>query len=242
MELDALNNLNTFPLKGLDEFIKSCTMHNVREINITGTNTDPLMYEHHEKLVAYLREHLSDCVIGIRTNGVLATTKPEVWKLYDKGSVSVTSLNPIVYRNTMGNGNPPDIRAILNIKPDMPIKVNVVLCPETINGFDIYDTLDKLDALGIKTVNLREPYGQPRIGSPLIFPMGYRLGMPYYTWGNMDVTYWDVHYVEVESVNLYASGKISEDYPITRGHSDNGVVVPQYRWSAGRHQKQWIGV
>lgn len=57
---------------------------------------------------------------------------------------------------------------------------------------------------------------------------------------SLSITYWDVHYVEVESVNLYANGRISLDYPITRGHTDLGIVKDQSNFVHGRQVEQWV--
>jgi len=240
MALDSLNNLEKFPLDGICEFINKCQEHSVTEINITGTNTDPLLYKYPLALQDILRDEIPNVKIGIRTNGALATKLPWVWQSYDKASISIPSFNPELYRKTMGNGEPPDLKAIIKLKPEMPIKINIVLCPETLN--DIPNTLNILADTGIKKVNLREPYGQPHIGSPLSNPISERLGMPVYNWKGMDVTYWDVHYVEVESVNLYANGTVSETYPITKGHAPTGEVKSQENFlKSGRQQKQWLG-
>lgn len=228
MALDPLNNLDVWPLVNLPRFVADCRAKNVREVNLTGSNTDPLLYQHHAELCATLRAELPGCKIGLRTNGVLAMQRPDVWRLYDK---------------TMGQGEPPNIGAILALKPEMPVKVNVVLCPESVTSGDIMRTLDALADAGVRVVNLREPYGQPHIGTPLENPIGERLGMPRYDWRGMDVTYWDVHYVEVESVNLYANGVVSETYPITRGHAPNGKVLGQGHWkTSGRQHAQWLGM
>jgi hypothetical protein len=241
MALDPLNTLDSWPLPGFDKFIETCKRRGVTEINLTGSNTDPLMYRHHDELCAALRWEWPEGRIGIRTNGVLALKRPDVWAWYDKASISVTSLNPEIYRATMGNGTPPDIAAIMAMRPEMPLKVNVVLCPETVQTGDVYLTLNRLADMGVKTVNLREPYGQPHIGDPLKVKSGSRLGMPRHQWGNMDVTYWDVHYVEVESVNLYANGTVSETYPITKGHAPTGTVEGQEHFrKSGRVNEQWL--
>ena len=241
MALDPLNNLDKWPLDNLDGFMRGCRERGVREINLTGSNTDPLLYRHHAELTTVLRSELPGVKLGIRTNGVLATQRAESWALYDKASVSVTSLTPELYRATMGMGEPPDIRAILALKPEMPVKVNIVLCPETVNSGDIAKTLDALADAGVRVVNLREPYGQPHIGTPLANPVGERLGMPRYDWLGMDVTHWDVHYVEVESVNLYANGRVSETYPITKGHAPTGEVRGQENFrTSGRVRQQWL--
>jgi len=241
MALDPMNNLNSWPMPGWDEFIAQCRLRGVREVNLTGSNTDPLLYRRHEELCAALREAIPGVRLGLRTNGAIALERPEVWRLYDKASISVASLHPTLYRETMGCGNPPDIRAIMDLKPSMPVKVNVVLCPETVSTGDVFRTLDGLAAAGVRVVNLREPYGQPHIGSPLQCKVGERLGMPRYDWLGMDVTYWDVHYVEVESVNLYANGRVSETYPITKGHAPTGIVRGQENFAvSGRQQEQWL--
>lgn len=52
-----------------------------------------------------------------------------------------------------------------------------------------------------------------------------------------------MHYTEVESVNLYANGRISHDYPITRGCSPDGVVMGQEHFRhSGRQHPQWLTV
>lgn len=241
MALDPLNTLDVWPLPGLEDFIKKCHSKGVQEINLTGSNTDPLLFKHHDELAMRLRAEFPNGRLGIRTNGVTALAHPEIMEWYDKASISVTSLDCDIYRKTMGNGSPPDIPEILKRYPAINFKINVVLCPETVESGDIYRTLNKLDDMGVRTVNLREPYGQPHIGSPLRTQAGTRLGMPRYVWGRMDVTYWDVHYVEVESVNLYANGIVSETYPVTKGHAPTGIVRGQENFpTSGRQQPQWL--
>lgn len=245
MALDPLNNLGAWPMAGWDEFIAQCHLRSVREVNLTGSNTDPLLYRHHEELCAALRSAIPGVRLGLRTNGALATRMPSVWRLYDKASVSVTSLSPEIYRKTMGRGEPPDIGAILALSPGMPLKVNIVLCPEILAGGDLFATLDSLAASGVVTVNLREPYGQPHLGDPMPqgFRAGSRLGMPRYEYRGMDVTYWDIHYVEVESVNLYANGRVSTTYPVTRGCAEDGRVDGQEKFErSGRVREQWLGL
>jgi hypothetical protein len=97
---------------------------------------------------------------------------------------------------------------------------------------------------GFKKVNIREPYGQTHIGDPLAGTQfaraGTIYGMPIYNVYGMQVTYWDVHYVEVESVNLYANGNVSVTYPVTKGHDPVlGTVFDQSNFSQGRQFDQW---
>lgn len=240
MALDAYNVLDRWPLENLGGFMEECERHSVREIYLTGTNTDPMLFRHCREL----REALAKFTLGVRTNGVAIMANPERWECFDKASITICSLNPDVYRRMMGHGDPPPLKDILAMHGPSDIKINIVLGPENTNLRDgcVQDTLNELSLLGIKRVNLREPYGQPHVGDPLAYKhkFGFAYGMPVHWWNGMMVTYWDVHYCEVESVNLYANGGVSIDYPITRGHSENGFVKEQALWNYGRHNAQWV--
>ena len=245
---DKNNNLDRYPLLGIEKFIDEVNKRDITEINLTGTNTDPSLYKHTPKLIAYLRHHVPNARIGIRTNGVLIEDQLDTWNLFDNASVSITSFSKSVYRKTMGRGEPPDIFKIVELSKHLDLKVNIVLCPELFKRDDLAFTLVKLLWAKIKRVNLREPYGQPHIGYEKISsvvgekPYGYKLGMPFWMIGDMEVMYWDVHYVEVESVNLYADGRVSLDYPVTLGHSKElGDVQDQSNFMQGRQAAQWVG-
>lgn len=253
MALDPYNNLNTWPLKNLDEFIATCLEKEVSSINVTGTNTDPLLFTHTKELKEELLKHIPDLTFGLRTNGVLALARPDLWNLYDKASITICSFDPVIYKLMMGRGKAPNVQKILDMSSHMSsIKVNVVLGPEnTANrtfdeSSDVYKTIQMCSDLKIERVNLREPYGQPHVGDPLkgkFEQVKTTLGMPTYKVGNTEVTCWDVHYVETESVNLYASGKVSVTYPITLGHDDEtGKVEDQSNFPGGRVQEQWLGI
>lgn len=240
MALDPNNNLKEWPLVGIEKFVEELLVRNINEVNLTGTNTDPSLYEHHQELRAYLDSRIPNLRMGLRTNGVALERIRKIAPLYDKASVSVPSFDPDIYRAGMGNGAPPDVGALLGLFNDL--KVNIILGPH-IDLVDLSITLENLWKLGVKRVNLREPYGQSHVGDPMVkygmTPIRTVLGMPEYTYYGMKVLYWDVHYVAVESVNLYAQGRISIDYPITRGHDETGIVLDQSHFTNGRHTEQW---
>lgn len=245
MALDPLNNLKQWPLKNIDAFVADCLSHNISEINLTGSNTDPSLYRHIPELKKYLAEHIPNLKFGIRTNGV--NSDEELWKWFDKGSISITTLDPELYKKTMGCGTPPDLKRILKITEGKNVKANIVLCPETVNTGDIFDTLDSLVELGFTKINLREPYGQPEVGDPISdasIRVADVFGMPTYQYKGALVTYWDVHYVEVESVNLYANGEVSTTYPVTKGHCPvtGDVKGQEYFHTSGRVRDQWIKI
>lgn len=243
MALDPLNNLNEWPLKNIDRFVDQCIQHNIIEVNVTGSDTDPLLYKHTKELYNYLKVRIPNLVFGLRTNAVLALDRADIVELYDKFSISITTLDPDLYVQTMGQGNPPDIKAIVERFGHKRIKANVVLCPETVESGDVLVTVQKLSEIGITKINLREPYGQAHIGDPFTMytSMTNRFSMPVYQFGDAEVVYWDVHYVEVESVNLYANGEVSTTYPVTKGHCpETGKVLDQSHFGHGRVNQQWV--
>jgi len=238
MALDPLNVLDTWPLAGIDEFIAQCRAQQVKAVYVTGTNTDPLLFRHTRELVDALQ--ILAVPIGVRTNGVAFGVHRDRWDAYDVASLTICSVDQAVNRKMMG-GACPNYPEILASKRD--IKVNIVLGPEQ-NLRDLESTLNTIACFGPRRVNFREPYGQPHVGDPMLGkPVDHHVhGMPVYQWGPLEVCYWDVHYCEVESVNLYASGRVSLTYPITKGHADNGEVWPQDQFSGGRVRAQWLNI
>lgn len=243
MAMDPYNNLKKWPLENIEGFVAACKEHGVSEINLTGTNTEPLLYQHINQLTLYLRDEIFGVRLGLRTNGVLWRDNLDTINLFDKASVTICSIDDEINTQMMG-GPAPDIASIVRACPKVDFKVNIVLGPENRRGVDMIPTLGYLDRIGIRRVNLREPYGQPHVGN-ILYHAGYKIGsiygMPVYKFGSMEIVYWDVHYVEVESVNLYATGRVSVTYPITKGCADDGEVWPQYHFPGGRVQEQWQG-
>ena len=52
MDLDPENNLDTWPLLGLDKFVERCNERSITDVFVTGTNTDPMLYKHTAQLVS----------------------------------------------------------------------------------------------------------------------------------------------------------------------------------------------
>lgn len=239
MALDSENNLSEWPLRGIDLFVSACLSLGVKEINLTGTNTDPSLYQRTGELAAHLRERIPGLTLGIRTNGVTLGTIQH----FDKGSFSITSTDADTYAETMG-GKMPDIHRLASVVENKPWKINIVLTPRGLAT--LAQTIRDLTEAGFRSFNLREPYGQSHIGDPLAqtyTPTRFVHGMPIYRIGPARVCYWDVHYCHVESINLYASGRVSVDYPITRGHSETGVVIGQEHFDGHkRRTAQWVSL
>ena len=239
MALDGENNLDSWPLDGLSEFVKECRHRGIFEINLTGTNTDPLLYQHTENLREFLEKNIPGLVLGVRTNGAANLQR---LMFYDKASVTICSADSKINKLIMG-GVASDLLRLTRYIPSNEIKINTVLCPE--NYDQIIDVVDLAREYGIHKVNLREPYGQPYLGIPdpfrIMAPRGFIFTTtPWWELNGVKVYYWNVHYVHVQSVNLYATGRISVDYPITKGCCEDGIVQPQLEFTGGRIREQWV--
>ena len=69
MALDPLNTLHTWPLPGWVDFVFECRARGVKELYVTGSNTDPLLASNLEQIVVAARAELDVEVVGMRTNG-----------------------------------------------------------------------------------------------------------------------------------------------------------------------------
>ena len=82
-------NLHRFPVLNLDPFVDRLRRHRVRQVVLTGTNTDPQLYDRERELVCWLREQLPDAQLSLHTNGQLALAKIDVLNLYDRATISI---------------------------------------------------------------------------------------------------------------------------------------------------------
>ena len=238
MEQDRYNNLKEFPIKGLDNFISELNNRAITEVNLTGTNTDPSLYCNIIGLKEYLLRKMPLKIFGIRTNGVTSCD----WGLFDQISISCHGISKAVYRKMMGSGELPDIKLIVS-QAMCPVRINFVL--STFNIHDLPNSLRYFKEVGIESVNIREPYGQPIVGNPFynLEPEGMIHEMPYYSIDGLKVVYWDVNFCAVDSVNLYADGHTSISYLITKGciSGDEGkVLAPSLNGEHKRIYDQWL--
>jgi molybdenum cofactor biosynthesis enzyme MoaA len=120
-------NLDRWPLGGIEEFVALIDRERIRQVVLTGTTSDPQLYRHEARLLAWLRARLHpETAISVHTNGVLALAKLDVFKRYDRASISLPSLVPATYREMMGSPRVPDLAAILR-SATIPVKVSALV-------------------------------------------------------------------------------------------------------------------
>jgi MoaA/NifB/PqqE/SkfB family radical SAM enzyme len=218
------DNLALYPPRNLDRFLSLILEHQVRQVVLTGTNTDPQLYRHEGRLLAYLRRALpAGTAFSLHTNGRLALGKMALINAYDRVAISIPSFDADVYERMMGVSGVPDLGAILS-RAKVPVKVSCVVTDD--NRGDVPRFLEECHSLGVRRLVLRKLMGEGRSWHDLIrledvgpaFRGIYR-GNPVYAWGDMEVTLWDFGRTEIRSLNLFSSGTISTAYLLTEAHA-----------------------
>ena len=222
----SVNNLDVFPLAGLDMWIDRVRQYGIREVVFSGTTTDPQLYRHEARLLACLRQRLPpETRYALHTNGRLALRKMEVFNQYDRVCISFPAFEPQIYQRMMGVPGPPDLAEILR-QARLPVKISCVVNDD--NAWQIWPFLVRCADLGIRRLVLRKLYGERRSWDMLLPPApvglvqqdAYR-GNPVYDFHGMQVTLWNFDAAESTSINLFSTGVISENYLLAQAvHKD----------------------
>ena len=215
-----IDNLDLYPLRNLDRFIEWIDRHAIRQVVLTGTNTDPLLYRHQARLIAYLREALPGVQLSLHTNGRLALKQMGIFNRYDRVSISLPSFDPAVYRKMMGVPGQPALAEILR-QARVPVKISCLVTGD--NRGETGAFLERCRLLGIRRVALRKLYGERHSWRGLLSRQGLHLtqrgsfrGNPVYDFEGMEVTLWDFARTQTASINLFSSGVISTEYLLAR--------------------------
>ncbi len=214
------NNLNDFPLQNIDQFVYLLQQNQITEVAFTGTTTDPQLYRHELRLLAWLREQLPPSTqFSLHTNGVLALRKMEIFNQYNRVSLSLPSFNPDTYRKMTGSNHLPDVSEIMR-QAEVPVKVSCVINEHNVN--EVNEFLDRCHNVGVKRVVFRQLYGDTRewhLLSHLSLVATYH-NNPVYNYHGIEVTLWNFHHSHSRSLNLFSNGVISPHYLLTSAHSN----------------------
>jgi MoaA/NifB/PqqE/SkfB family radical SAM enzyme len=214
------DNLSLFPPPHLDRLVEIIWQEKIRQVILTGTDTDPQLYLHEEKLLRLLREQTPPGTrLVLHTNGRLALHKIDILNQYDRVSISFPSFNPLTYRKMMGVSHPPRLDEIMR-RAAIPVKVSCVVTEA--NAGEMADFLARCRHLGVQRLVLRKLYGENRPWCALLpgdiglIQTGEYRNNPVYRYHGMEVTLWDFASTESSSINLFSSGLISSSYLLSR--------------------------
>lgn len=212
------NNLDEFPLRSLDAFVELLRVHRVRQLVLTGTNTDPQLYRHEARLIRWLREQLPEAQFSLHTNGQLALKRMDVFNLYDRASLSLPSFDPDTYEKMTGSRRVPDLGTIVRAAR-IPVKVSCIVNEHNVGQVDAF--LARCHEIGIRRLVFRQLYGDPRRWNILsnLAPVSTYHNNPVYDCRGMEVTYWRFDRTTSTSLNLFSDGSISSEYLLARTRS-----------------------
>lgn len=217
-----IDNLDEFPLRNLPQFLALIRRHGVHQVVFSGTTTDPQLYRHERRLLAYLRDKLPvGTQLALHTNGRLALRKMDTFNLYDRVCLSLPSFEPETYHRMMGVPGVPDLAEILH-RSRKTIKISYLV--DKPNAAEIPSFLERCLTLGIQRVVLRKKYDENRPWAEMgvRFPedmrhTGFYRNNPVYDFRGVQVTLWDFGETASTSLNLFSSGVISEAYLLIKG-------------------------
>lgn len=217
------NNLTLWPLHNLDEFVAILQEHKVKEVSFTGTITDPMLYQHQERLIDYLRRQVDWIRLSLHTNGRLATKNIDIFNLYDRASVSMPSFDEEIYRFIMGTGWVPKLEHILS-KSKIPIKVSTLIHP--LNRSTMSNFVRQCEEKWVKRLVLRRLYGEKKSIDNLInlhdldlCEKGSFMNNRVVKYHDMEITFWEFENTQNKCFNLFADGTISDEYLIAKPQS-----------------------
>lgn len=205
------DNLELFPPRGIEAFVAEVRRLRIRQVVFTGTVTDPQLYRHEARLLAWLRARLPGACYSVHTNGALALEKLETFNLYDRACLSFPSFDPDTYAAHMGTRRVPDLAAIVRAAR-IPVKVSCVL--DERNAPEVPGFLARCREIGVRRVVLRRQYGDRRAWDlfPGLAPARRYRNNPVYELGGLEVTYWEFEAAASTSINLFADGTLGRAY------------------------------
>jgi hypothetical protein len=223
-----LPTLDRFPLPGLDHLCDMLAASGVRQVSLTGTTTDPLLYRHSEALLAHLRSAVPRVQVSLHTNGHLALARIDTFNRYDRATVSLPSFAPDTCRLMTGSSRVVDLPGILE-RARIPIKVSILGTDH--NRSQILAMLDRCTELGVRRAVLRRLWGDTRPWAllPGATQVGSFVGNPVYQVGPLEVTVWSFSRSTLRCLNLFPDGSISTSYELvprsrTAKENDNAAA------------------
>lgn len=209
-------NLGQFPLAGLASFLAEVRRRGIREVSLTGVNTEPMLYACQPELLAALRTGAPGLRISLHTNGTRILREPELFNAYDRATVSLPSFRPETCLAMTGRREALDLPAILAVAR-IPVKISTLVTAE--NRAEIPEILAACRRLGVRRLVLRRLYGDTRSIDffPDRAPVRCFAANPVYELDGLEVTVWDFDKTRLECLNLWSDGTIDTAYQLEEG-------------------------
>jgi molybdenum cofactor biosynthesis enzyme MoaA len=208
------SNLDVYPLPGLQAFSTLLRQRGIRQVSVTGIDTEPMLYRHTHALVDHLRNDVPGVQLSLHTNGTRVLADLTTVHAYDRVAISVPSLDPKTCRAMTGSARVLDLAAIHD-RVRIPIKLSVLMTEH--NRREIPSLLRTIRSLGYHRAVLRRRYGETNPYDPLSErrPLRSFGGNPVYDLNGLEVTVWDFDNTHLPCVNLFPDGFVRRGYLLT---------------------------
>jgi molybdenum cofactor biosynthesis enzyme MoaA len=221
-------------------FLAKCQTAGIKNLYITGQNTDALVYKYLHELIAYLQDTWGFDV-GIRTNGYLAHRYLETMSLCRRSvGLSIHSLNPDTNWTIMRRRDIPDWDSIIPAVKN--VRVSIVL--NRYNRAEFWALLQYISKFpSVKYIQVRrvctdtreeyliddaKAYDQTFTEVADNHPVtGYFYSAEMFRLYNIDVCFWRTMKTTIDSFNYYTDGTINDEYFVIEGYMRDSASYPK---------------
>lgn len=223
-----------------EEFLTRCREANIKNLYVTGQNTDSLLYPHLNSLLDYLQGDWNFDV-GLRTNGYRALQNLEtIRKCRRNVGYSIHSLTPETNWEIMRRRDIPDWQAIIPATPNC--RVSIVL--NRYNASEYFDLLRYISAFpNVKYIqtrrictDIREDFLLPDVTVyeqvfdevQKMYPQtGEFYSAECFEIFGKEVVFWRTVKTTIDSFNYYTDGTINDEYFVIEGFMRESANYPQ---------------
>lgn len=246
--------------KNWENFLNECESKGIKQIYLTGQNTDALLYEHLQELIDHLKAR--GFCIGCRTNGLLAKKKINLINQMttcngDAVSYSIHTLKPEVNSKIMRLNYIPDWDWILK---NTTARLRVSIVVNRYNIGEIFDLIRFISAYeNVEYIQLRRICTDTRYDlleeDMVIFEnLEKEIAEKFLKFGDFEtantylihgkkVNLWRTVKTTVNSINYFTDGTISDNYFVIEGYSEQNnipVGTKEYVYRGGDSWRNWI--
>jgi len=237
--LSKQNQLNVHFSKWdkLDEYLELCKNYGVEKIYLTGENTDPLIYTYLGELIDYVQD--KGFHVGIRNNGYLALKKiNDINRCKDEIGYSVNAISAEANQHVMGRKDIPNWKEIIPNTNNPRTSIIVSRYNES-EFFDIVKFLSQFE--NIRYIQARcivsETRNDQMVPDQEAFERLHQKvkesyeevdnfhGAPIYEIHGKKVSFWRNWNTDINSLNYFSDGTISESYFIINGYLQNQTIT-----------------
>lgn len=223
--------------KNFNEYLYMCKEYGVEKIYLTGENTDPLIYKYLQELITYVQSKGFN--VGIRNNGYLALKQMEaINSCKDEIGYSVNAISPEANQKVMGRPDIPKwdkiIPATTNPRTSIIVsRYNVSEFFDIVKYLSQFDNIRYIQARCIVSETRNDMMAEDqevfeKLHSyvknyyPLVDTFH---GASIYEIHGVKVSFWRNWDTNINSMNYFSDGTISESYFIINGYLQNQEKV-----------------